>query len=96
MVCILFDRKDPDLRHRAYKLIQVLIAKAASRGWREHRAHLALMDQITESYRFDKNAQMQLNEKLKNTLDPKGILCPGKNGIWPANNRKEDWYLHRS
>ncbi|KAE8319073.1 hypothetical protein BDV41DRAFT_560370 [Aspergillus transmontanensis] len=96
IVCILFDRKDPDLRHRAYKLIQVLIAKAASRGWREHRALLALMDQTTESYSFDKNARMQLNEKLKNTLDPKGILCLGKNGVWPANNRKEDWYLHRS
>lgn len=26
---------------------------------------------------------MRLNEKIKNALDPKGILAPGKNGIWP-------------
>ncbi|KAE8345369.1 FAD-linked oxidase-like protein [Aspergillus arachidicola] len=95
IVRILFDRKDPDSRHRAYKLIQVLIAEAADRNWGEYRAHLASMDQIAEIYSFNKNAQMKLNEKLKNTLDPKGILCPGKNGIWPANNQKEDWCLHK-
>ncbi|QMW28278.1 hypothetical protein AFCA_003830 [Aspergillus flavus] len=72
IVCILFDRKDPDSRNRAYKLIQVLIAEAADRAG------------------FNENAQMKLNEKLKNTHDPKGTLCPGKNGIWPANYRKED------
>ncbi|RAQ54849.1 hypothetical protein AFGD_009478 [Aspergillus flavus] len=32
IVCILFDRKDPDSRNRAYKLIQVLIAEAADRA----------------------------------------------------------------
>ncbi|PIG81471.1 hypothetical protein AARAC_006895 [Aspergillus arachidicola] len=95
IIRILFDRKDPDSRHRAYKLIQVLIAEAADRNWGEYRAHLASMDQIAEIYSFNKNAQMKLNEKLKNTLDPKGILCPGKNGIWPANNQKEDWCLHK-
>ncbi len=26
---------------------------------------------------------MKLNETIKNALDPKGILAPGKNGIWP-------------
>ncbi|QMW40349.1 hypothetical protein G4B11_003629 [Aspergillus flavus] len=72
IVCILFDRKDPDSRNRAYKLIQVLIAEAAD--WAG----------------FNENAQMKLNEKVKNTHDPKGTLCPGKNGIWPANYRKED------
>ncbi|BAE58000.1 unnamed protein product [Aspergillus oryzae RIB40] len=72
IVCILFDRKDPDSRNRAYKLIQALIAEAAD--WAG----------------FNENAQMKLNEKVKNTHDPKGTLCPGKNGIWPANYRKED------
>ncbi|KAB8261992.1 hypothetical protein BDV32DRAFT_147987 [Aspergillus pseudonomiae] len=49
IVCILFDRKDPDARRRAHKLIQVLIAEAADRGWGEYSAHLALMDQIAQT-----------------------------------------------
>ena len=27
---------------------------------------------------------MAMAEKLKDTLDPNGILSPGKQGIWPA------------
>jgi hypothetical protein len=26
---------------------------------------------------------MKFNEQIKNAIDPKGILAPGKNGIWP-------------
>jgi len=51
------------------------------------------MDQIAETYNFNDNAQMKLNEKIKNQLDPKGVLAPGKNGIWPANYSREAWRL---
>ncbi|ETS86189.1 Vanillyl-alcohol oxidase [Pestalotiopsis fici W106-1] len=93
IVCIVFDRKDDESRRRAYTLIKTLIAAAAARGWGEYRAHLALMDEIAGTYSFNDNAQMKLNEKLKNALDPKGILAPGKNGVWPANYKKEEWVM---
>jgi hypothetical protein len=51
------------------------------------------MDQIAETYNFNGNAQMRLNEKIKNALDPKGILAPGKNGIWPQVYDKETWRI---
>lgn len=37
------------------------------------------------------NAQMKLNCAIKDVLDPKGILAPGKNGIWPSNYNAADW-----
>ena len=29
-------------------------------------------------------------ERIKDTLDPHGILSPGKQGIWPAAYRSKD------
>jgi len=91
IVCIVFDRKDPDSRRRAHWLIKTLIDEAAKRGWGEYRTHLSVMDQIAETYSFNDNAQMKLNDKIKAALDPKGIISPGKNGVWPKNYNKADW-----
>lgn len=91
IVCIVFDRKDPDQRQRAHTLIRTLIDDAARHGWGEYRTHLALMDQIAGTYSFNDNAQMKLNETIKDALDPKGILAPGKNGIWPKNYDGAAW-----
>ncbi|KAI4716268.1 FAD-linked oxidase-like protein [Aureobasidium sp. EXF-10727] len=91
IVCIVFNRKDADSRRRAHWLIKTLIDDAAKRGWGEYRTHLSVMDQIAETYSFNDNAQMKLNDKIKAALDPKGIISPGKNGVWPAHYNKADW-----
>lgn len=54
------------------------------------------MDQVAETYDFNDNAKMKLDEQLKNTLDPKGILAPGKNGVWPKNYNREEWRIPKS
>ncbi|KAL2357370.1 vanillyl-alcohol oxidase [Cryomyces antarcticus] len=74
----------------------VLLSKTgdcAARGWGEYRTHLALMDQIAATYNFNDGAQMKLNERIKDALDPKGILAPGKNGIWPKSYDKATWAI---
>ena len=91
IVCLVFNRKDAEQRRKAHQLIRTLIDDAARMGWGEYRTHLAVMDQIADTYNFNGNAQMKLNEKIKNALDPKGILAPGKNGIWPENYDKGAW-----
>ena len=93
IVCIVFNRKDPEQRKNAFKLIQTLVDDAAKMGWGEYRTHLALMDQIAGTYNFNDNAQMKLNETIKNALDPKGILAPGKNGIWPKSYDRQAWTI---
>ena len=80
-------------KRKAHWLIRTLIDDCAKHGWGEYRTHLALMDQIAETYNFNDNAQMKLNEQIKNALDPKGILAPGKNGIWPKSYDKEAWRI---
>ena len=54
------------------------------------------MDQVAETYDFNDNAKMKLDEQLKNALDPKGILAPGKNGVWPKNYNREEWRIPKS
>lgn len=91
IVCIVFNRKDPDSRRRAHWLIKTLIDDAVARGWGEYRTHLAVMDQIAKTYSWNDHAQLRLNEKIKEALDPKGILSPGKNGVWPKRMNAEDY-----
>ncbi|KAB8290465.1 hypothetical protein EYC80_010896 [Monilinia laxa] len=94
IICLVFDRENEDQKRRVHKLIRDLIQVCANNGWGEYRTHIALMDQIAETYNWNDNAQMKLNEKIKNALDPKGILAPGKNGIWPSSYNRSDWRLH--
>lgn len=96
IVAIVFNRKDPDSRRRAQWLLKTLIDDAAERGWGEYRTHLSVMDQIAKTYSFNDHAQMKLNETIKEALDPKGILSPGKNGVWPKGYNSKDWKVPTS
>jgi 4-cresol dehydrogenase (hydroxylating) len=38
-------------------------------------------------YNFNNHALLRMNERVKDALDPNGILAPGKQGIWPKSLR---------
>jgi hypothetical protein len=88
-----YDRDDPKQRSKALEVMRFLIDEAAEKGYGEYRTHLLLSDQVAGTYSWNDNALMKFNEKLKDCLDPNGILAPGRSGIWPARYRGRGWEL---
>ena len=47
------------------------------------------MDQIADMHCFNGTARIHLGEAIKNALDSKGILAPGKSGTCPESYDNE-------
>jgi 4-cresol dehydrogenase (hydroxylating) flavoprotein subunit len=84
---ILYDQQDRAQVGRVDKLFHALVEDAARHGYGEYRTHLAYMDLVSQQYGFERHALRRFVEALKDTLDPHGILSPGKQGIWPSAMR---------
>jgi hypothetical protein len=88
IVEIVFDREDAEMRRKVHMCLKEMIDEGAAKGWGEYRTHLAIMDQVAGTYSFNNNINMRMNETIKDAMDPKGILAPGKNGVWPKKYRE--------
>jgi 4-cresol dehydrogenase (hydroxylating) len=63
-----------------------LLLEMSSRGYMEYRAHLDFMDLAQAQLAFGDHAYRRFAEAIKSAVDPKGILSPGRHGIWPAGH----------
>ena len=69
-------------------LFRRLIEVAAEHGWGEYRTHTTFMDDCAKAYSFNNNALLRLHERLKDAVDPNGIISAGRYGIWPRHLRR--------
>jgi 4-cresol dehydrogenase (hydroxylating) flavoprotein subunit len=85
---IIYDRDNEDQTGRAHKLFDTLIRDAAAAGFGEYRTHLSYMDKVAATFDFNNHSLWRVHEKIKDALDPNGIVAPGKSGIWPKAYRQ--------
>ncbi|OAL33086.1 hypothetical protein AYO20_07568 [Fonsecaea nubica] len=61
---------------------------AKDKGYGMYRGHVNHMDEIADLNEFNNHAYNRFVEKIKDAVDPDGILSPGKQGIWPKKYRQ--------
>ncbi|KAL4889332.1 hypothetical protein BDV59DRAFT_195747 [Aspergillus ambiguus] len=83
-----FDQQNPLAREAVHRLYMDLHEESKRRGYGMYRGHIQHMDSIASLNDFNDHAYARFVEKLKDTVDPNGILSPGKQGIWPQRYRR--------
>jgi 4-cresol dehydrogenase (hydroxylating) len=84
---IVYDKMNLDERRKLDELFKVLVKEAADAGYGEYRTHIRYMDTIAGTYSWNDHSLLKMQQTIKDALDPKGILAPGKSGIWPKHLR---------
>jgi 4-cresol dehydrogenase (hydroxylating) len=88
MITIFPTTHDVDMNQKYRRALTRLIAEGGARGWGEYRTPVAYYDAVMNTYSFGDHALRRFHEKMKDALDPNGILSPGRYGIWPRRNRR--------
>jgi 4-cresol dehydrogenase (hydroxylating) len=64
------------------------VALAAEQGWTEYRAPAVYQDLVADTYSYNDHALRRLREKIKDAVDPNGIISAGRYGVWPKHLRR--------
>ncbi|HEY8519273.1 MAG TPA: FAD-binding oxidoreductase [Gammaproteobacteria bacterium] len=81
--------KDANANRKIRAAFERWVALAAERGWAEYRAPTVYQDLVADTYSYNNHALRRLREKIKDAVDPNGILAAGRYGVWPKHLRKE-------
>jgi len=87
LAVFLVSRSDAEQNRKIRAAFHELIKVAAAHGWGEYRTAPLFQDAVRSTYNFNDNALLHLQERLKDAVDPNGIVAAGRYGIWPAGRR---------
>mgnify|MGYP001101234081 CR=1 FL=1 len=82
-------RSDKEQNRKAVDQFITLVKLAAEHGWTEYRTAPIFQDIVASTYSFNNNALLRFQSLLKDTVDPNGIIAPGRGGIWPKRYRED-------
>jgi len=86
---VFFDPNDEEQTAAIYANYEKMAEIMGSRGYPVYRTNLQHMDLVASQFDFNDHALLRLNERLKDALDPNGILQPGKSGVWARRFREQ-------
>ncbi len=84
-----FDTRDEKQVRAAVDTAKMLVSEVGALGYGEYRAHLEFMDLAADQYSFNDHAYRRFVERIKDAVDPNGILSPGRHGVWPSAHRTQ-------
>jgi 4-cresol dehydrogenase (hydroxylating) len=84
---IRYDRTDPVSARTAVETGRRMVTALGQLGYLDCRPHIAQMDLAASFASFNDHAYRRFVERIKDAVDPGGVLAPGRHGIWPARDR---------
>jgi 4-cresol dehydrogenase (hydroxylating) len=79
IIALLYDKSDPAEEQKADTCYREMVTRFGEQGWASYRTGVPSMDLVAAQYG---QVNRDFNKLLKNAIDPKGILAPGKSGIY--------------
>lgn len=85
---IRYDKTDEEGARSAFRLGRRIVSVLGRLGYGDSRPHLENMDLAADLHSYNGHAYRRFVERIKDAVDPNGVLSPGRHGIWPAAYRE--------